>query len=195
MANKIIWVMGARLAFAEGIFNKKGIAGDPDSTPRYNCGLILPPTDKQVKEIEDACEELVLNHDWKGDADAADVLRLLKKKDRLAIHDGDDKQKYAGFPGNFYLSPSSDSRPTVVDRDRTPLTEKDGRIYSGCYVNAKVELWVQDNKWGQRVNASLLGVQFVNDGDAFGSGSPPANPDDFPDLDAGEGGEDDSLFS
>jgi hypothetical protein len=194
MANKIMWVMNARLAFAEGVFEKKGIAGDASSTPRYNCGLILAPSDPQIKVIEEAQRELVLAHDWKGDEEAEAVLRLLEKKDRLALHDGDDKQKYAGFPGNYYLSPNADTRPTVVDRDKSPLTAKDGRIYSGCYVNAKVELWVQDNKWGQRVNSTLLGVQFVKDGDAFGSGSPPANPDDFPDLDAGEGAEDDSLF-
>lgn len=196
MANKIMWIMGARLAFADGVFDKKKIAGDDSSAPRFNCGLIIPPNDKQVAEIEEAMEELVLNYDWKGDDEPADIYKLLKKKDRLALHDGDDKQKYAGFPGNLYLSPSADTRPTVVDRDRSPLTDKDGKIYSGCYVNAKVELWVQDNKWGQRVNATLLGIQFVKDGDAFGAGAPPANPDDFPDLDASGGDDDDdSLFS
>lgn len=195
MANHIMWVMGARLAFAEGVFNKKGIAGDSSSTPRFNCALILPPNNKQVAEIKEAQKELVLGFDWKGDEKPADIYKRLEKKDFLALHDGNDKAKWAGFPGNMFLSPNADTRPTVVDRDRSPLVEKDGKIYSGCYVNAKIELWVQDNNWGQRVNATLLGIQFVKDGDAFGAGAPPANPDDFPDLDAGEGAEDDSLFN
>lgn len=194
MANEIVWVMGARLAFADGVFEKKAIAGDSSSTPRYNCCLLLPQGDKQVKVIEALQEQLVLEHEWKSKEKGADVLKSLTKKDRLALHDGDDKTKYEGFPGAVYLSPSSDTRPTTIDRDRSPLTKDDGKIYGGCYVNAKVEIWVQDNQWGQRVNAKLLGVQFVKDGDSFGSGSPPANPDDFPDLDAGEGSEDDALF-
>lgn len=194
MANHTIWVRNARIAFADTIFEKKGIAGDPDSTPRYNCSLLLPAGDKQVIEISGIQQRLVLEHEWKDKTEGAEVLRLLAKKDRLALHDGDDKQKWAGFPGTMYLSPSSDTRPTVVDRDRSPLTKDDGKVYSGCYVNAKIEIWVQDNKWGQRVNATLLGVQFVKDGDAFGAGAPPANPDDFPDLDA-SGDDDDDMFA
>jgi hypothetical protein len=192
--NHVMWVMNARIAFAPSIFKKSAIAGDSSSTPRYNCGLILPPKDKQVAEIEKVMKELALGHDWKGDATAEDVYKMLVKKDRLALHDGDDKPNYAGYPGNVYLSPNADTRPTVVNRDRSQLTESDGVIYSGCYVNAKVELWVQDNKWGQRVNATLLGVQFVKDGDAFGSGAAPANPDDFPDLDASDGSDEDEMM-
>lgn len=193
MANHIMWVMGARLAFAEGVFKKKAIANDPSSTPRYNCGLLLPADDKQVAAITKIEKDLVTEHQWKSKEDGEAVYKTLKKKDKLALKDGDDKTKYDGFAGCMYLSPSTDTRPTVVDRDRSPLTEDDGKVYSGCYVNAKVEIWVQDNNWGQRVNCKLLGVQFVKDGDSFGSGSPPANPDDFPDLDAA-GGEDDDMM-
>lgn len=201
MANHVMWIMGARLAFAETIFEKKGIAGDPNSKPRYNCCLLLPADNKQVAEIEKITEDLVLGHSWKDaprdDKDneyAKSLLKTLGKKDRLALHDGDDKQKWAGFPGTMYLSPSSDTRPTTVNRDRSPLTKDDGVLYSGCYANAKVEIWVQDNGFGERVNVGLLGVQFVRDGDSFGAGSPPANPDDFPDLDA-SGGDDDDMFA
>lgn len=193
MSNETIWVMNARLAFAEGVFKKKPIASDPKSKPRFNCGLLLLPADPQIKTIETLQKKLALEHDWKGGKEAKKVFDEMLKKDRLALHDGDDKSNYAGFEGTRYLSPSADTRPTVVDRDKSPLAEDDGRIYSGCYVNAKVEIWVQDNQWGQRVNATLLGVQFVKDGDAFGAGAPPPNPDDFPDLDASDDG-DDPLF-
>lgn len=193
MASKTIWVRG-RLAFAEGVFEKKGIAGDPSSKPRYGCSIIIPGDSKQVDEIEKLEAELADEQQWKSKEKGADVLKTLRKKDRAALKDGDDKAgKYDGFAGNRYISPSNDTRPTVVDRDRSPLTKDDGRIYAGCEVNAKVEFWCQDNNYGQRLNTTLLGIQFVADGDAFGAGSPPANPDDFPDLDA-DGGEDDNLF-
>lgn len=193
MASKIMWVSG-RLSFADTLFEKKGIAGDPSSKPRYGCSIILQDGDKQIAEIEALELALCEEHSWKDKSKGADVHKQLAKKDRLALKDGDDKPKYEGFPGNRYIAPSADTRPTVVDRDRSPLTKEDGKPYSGCYVNAKVEFWTQDNNYGQRVNCTLLGVQFVKDGDAFGAGSPPANPDDFPDLDAGGDSDDDSLF-
>lgn len=186
MASKEIWIMGARIAFAPGIFKKSPPANDPKGKARYNCSLILPPTHKQLDELRGVELQLCKEHDWKSGDKGVDVHKRLEKKDRLAVHDGDDKTKYEGFEGNFFLSPSADTRPTVMHgHTREPISEDDGIVYSGCVVNAKVELWVQDNQWGERVNATLLGVQFVRDGDAFGSGSKPANPDDFPDLDAG----------
>jgi hypothetical protein len=75
-------------------------------------------------------------------------------------------------------------RPTVINRDRTPLTAADGVIYSGCHGNVQVEVWAQDNSYGKRINAQLLGVQFTRDGDSFGGGTQPAKPDDFADLSA-----------
>jgi len=59
------------------------------------------------------------------------------------------------------------------------LTENDNRIYAGCYVNAIVVLWAQNNNYGKRINANLLGVQFVADGSPFGDGGTSAGVDDF----------------
>jgi len=41
-----------------------------------------------------------------------------------------------------------------------------------------VDIWPQDNKWGQRVNCTLRGVMFANDGENFGGGTP-ASADEF----------------
>jgi hypothetical protein len=48
-------------------------------------------------------------------------------------------------------------------------------------VVAIVELWAQDNSWGKRINATLKGVQFYQDGEAF-AGGVSASADDFEDL-------------
>ena len=72
-------------------------------------------------------------------------------------------------------------RPLVVDADKSPLVAEDGKPYSGCYVNASVELWPQDNNYGKRVNATLMGVQFFRDGESF-SGGGVASEDDFDDV-------------
>ena len=98
--------------------------------------------------------------------------------DRLCLRDGDESA-YDGYAGCVSLRASNNSRPLVLNRDRTPLTEDDGVIYAGCYVNAIVELWSQDNQWGKRINCNLLGVQFVRDGDPFGDGGRVASADEF----------------
>jgi hypothetical protein len=60
----------------------------------------------------------------------------------------------------------------VIDRDTKPLTAADGRPYGGCFVDASVDIWAQDNSWGKRINAKLRWVQFRGDGDAFSGGAP-----------------------
>jgi hypothetical protein len=72
-------------------------------------------------------------------------------------------------------------RPLVLDRDKSPLTQSDGRPYAGCYVNGSIELWCQDNAYGKRINATLRGVQFYKDGEAFAGGGS-ATADEFDDL-------------
>ena len=78
-------------------------------------------------------------------------------------------QKYDGWAGMIAVSTSNKVRPVVVDRARNPVAEGDTESpYSGCYVNASITLWAQNNKFGKRINANLRGVQFVDDGEAFG---------------------------
>lgn len=84
---------------------------------------------------------------------------------------GDDPKKVDldGYgPGVMFVSASSDRKIPVVDRDKTPLGEDDGRPYSGCYVNVVLRLWAQDNEFGKRINAQLRAVQFARDGEPFG---------------------------
>lgn len=97
--------------------------------------------------------------------------------DRICLKDGDNFD-YAGYAGHMSLKASNNRRPLVIDRDRSPLTEDDNRIYAGCYVNAIIEFWVQNNGFGKRINANLLGVQFYKDGEPFADGES-ASTNDF----------------
>jgi hypothetical protein len=172
----------ARLAFP-AIFEPKSVAGEE---PAFSASLIIPPDHPQMAEINEAIEA-VAKEKW--GAKAAEQLKAMRAKGNVCLHDGDEKANYDGFEGNFYVSSRSKTRPLVLDRDKSPLTQSDGRPYGGCYVYASLELWAQDNQFGKRVNAQLKGVQFYRDGDAF-SGGAPADESDFDDLtegaDAGE---------
>jgi len=167
-----------RLAFPV-LFEAKTVNGE--GKPAFSASFLIEPDDPQVKAINAAIEQCAKDK-WGAKADV--VLKGMRAQDKVALHDGDLKAAYDGFPGMFYVSARSATRPGVFDRDRTPLVEADGKPYAGCYVNAVVELWAQDNNYGKRVNASLSGVQFSSDGDAFAGGGA-ASEDDFDDLAVG----------
>ncbi|AUR82036.1 nucleic acid-binding, OB-fold protein [Vibrio phage 1.017.O._10N.286.55.C11] len=96
--------------------------------------------------------------------------------------DGDTKD-YDGYEGMMAFKGSNNKRPTVIDRDRTPLAEEDDVIYAGCYVNAIVDLWYSDHpKGGKQVLGNVMGVQFVKDGEVFGTDTT-AKADDFEVID------------
>lgn len=167
-----------RLAFP-CLFEAKTVNGE--GKPAFSACFLLDPADPQVKELN-AAIETVAREKWGAKADA--IIKQMRAQDKVALHDGDLKSNYDGFPGNLYVSARSATRPLVIDKDKSALTEPDGKPYAGCYVNASIELWAQDNNYGKRVNASLRGVQFFRDGDAFAGGGA-ASEDEFDDLAVG----------
>lgn len=174
-----------RLAFPQ-LFKPTTVNGEGE--PAYSASLILPPNHPQAEAIREA-QEKVGSEKW--GAKWAAVKKELTAKDRFALHDGDSKTQYDGFEGNLFVATRAkqSARPTVIDRNKTPLTEADGRPYAGCYVNASIELWAQDNAYGKRINAQLRGVQFYRDGDSFAGGAP-ASADEFGDVEEGADAED-----
>ncbi|EKS9794858.1 MULTISPECIES: DUF2815 family protein [Burkholderia] len=170
-----IKLSNVRLAFPQ-LFEAKTVNGE--GKPAFSAAFLIDPADPQVKELNAAIDQ-VAKDKWGAKADA--ILKQMRAQDKIALHDGDLKSNYDGFPGNLFVSSRSATRPLVIDKDKTPLTEQDGKPYAGCYVNASVELWAQDNSFGKRVNASLRGVQFLRDGDAFAGGGA-ASEDEFDEI-------------
>jgi hypothetical protein len=165
-------VENVRLAFPN-LFEAKSVNGEGD--PAYSANFLFPQTHPAHKAVMDGIDAAGAE---KFGAKWGTIRKELIAKDKLCLHDGITKADYNGYAGNWFVSARNKARPTVVDRDRTPLTISDGRPYAGCYVNAIIEIWAQDNAFGKRVNASLRGVQFLTDGDAF-AGSAPASEDEF----------------
>jgi hypothetical protein len=97
------------------------------------------------------------------------------------IRDGGEREGKEGFgDGVVFLRASSSKRPTVIKRDKTPAVEEDDLFYGGAIVNAIITLWPQNRRDGKRVNASLGGVQFVREGERFGTA--PTSAEEFPDV-------------
>jgi len=167
-----------RLAFPS-LFEAKTVNGE--GKPAFSATFLIDPADPQVKTLNAAIDQ-VAKEKWGAKADA--MIKQMRAADKVCLHSGDLKSSYDGFPGNLFVSARNPVRPTVVDADKTPLVESDGKPYAGCYVHAVLELWPQDNNYGKRVNATLMGVQFLRDGDSF-TGGGAASEDDFDDVSAG----------
>lgn len=177
----LVKLKNVRLAFPQ-LFEARAFDGEGDGA--YSATFILDKTNPSVKDMETVIAT-VAKDKWAAKADA--MLKDLRAKDKTCLHDGDGKADYDGFPDNLYVSARNKSRPLVINRDKTPLTQSDGIPYGGCFVNANIDVWAQDNNFGKRINATLVGVQFSKDDQAF-SGATPATPDDFDSVeeDAGE---------
>lgn len=78
-------------------------------------------------------------------------------------------EKNPSYKGCYILEANSTRRPVTVNRDKSALTEDDGVIYSGCYVNASLAADAYEyGKVKRGVKVYLNGVQFVRDGERFG---------------------------
>lgn len=150
--------------------------------PKFSAAFLFPPDHLAHDKVKKAMQEVAKD---KWGEKAAEVYKKLKASDRLALHDGASKSDYAGYADNMFINSTNALRPTVVDGNKTPLSPSDGKPYSGCYVNAVIELWAQDNKYGKRINASLMGIQFYADGERLAGGAV-ASEDDFEEIPGAE---------
>lgn len=176
-----IVLRNVRLSFPQ-LFEPKAVG--TDGKPRYGASFLISKKDKANLDLINKEIARLVKDKFKG--------KPLPEKDQ-PLHDGDTKD-YDGYEGHFYLSANRSEKqkqPTVVDSDKTPLTEKDNRPYAGCYVNAIVRFFsmggVGDKQggYGKKICCSLETVQFAKDGDPFGAAR--ASLDDLPDIeDEGE---------
>ena len=164
-----------RLSFPQ-LFEAKTVNGE--GKPAFSASFLIDPKDSQVAVINNAINAVAAEK-WGAKAEA--MLKTIRAADKTCLHSGDLKANYDGFEGMLYVSARNAIKPLVVDTNRSPLTEQDGKPYAGCYVNVSLELWPQDNNYGKRINATLMGVQFYKDGESFVGGGV-ASEDDFDDL-------------
>jgi hypothetical protein len=184
----IVKVTNVRISFPQ-LFKPKAVSGDGDGEPRFSAAFVIVPGSANAKTLASAMETIA-KEKWGAKGPA--ILAELKQKGRVAYKESPlskDGEVYDGFEGMYSLNASNPQRVTVIDRDTTPLTSQDGRPYGGCYVDASIDLWVQDNAWGKRVNAKLRWVQFRGDGDAF-TGGAPVTEDEFENIADGASAED-----
>ena len=146
------------IAFCQDLFTPG--SNDPTQKLAWTSTFIFAKDSDADKTMLDIMDK-VAHEKW--GKDAAKTFTDLKNKDKICYKDGDTKIMYGGFEGNMFVSARNGKcAPQVLNRDLKPITESQGLIAPGCIVNALIDVWAQDNKYGKRINALLLGVQYVS---------------------------------
>lgn len=169
MANKVnkirVVLTNVRLSFAN-IFEPKGFNG---SEPRYSASFLISKQDNEnINKVREAIKA-VAKLEWN-----TDVPKF--KENQLCLRDGDG-ETWGGYADHFFVSSGNKLKVAVRDLDGTDLTKQSednnpgDKPLSGDYVNAVIEVWAQNNNYGKRINANLVGVQYVKTGSRFSKGS------------------------
>ncbi len=86
-----------------------------------------------------------------------------------SIRDGMEKEATPGYGADIvFISARNERKIPVVDQKLQPLDPESGLPYAGCYVDATVRCWAQDNSYGKRLNWALVNVQYRRKGEPFG---------------------------
>lgn len=184
-----VMLKNVRIAFCQSLL---GDAEDYQGNGvfRHSATFLVVPGSENDKAINAAIKAEAANV-WGKKADS--TLEGLKgNSNKYCYQNGNTKPDYDGFPGNMTIGAHrkrADGRPLLLDSVKDPetgkaakLTGAEGRIYAGCYVNAKISVYCQAGQ-NSGVRAGLLGVQFAGPGDSFG-GAGRAKEDDFDAVEA-----------
>lgn len=154
--------------------------------PKYSIVGLSP---KDRKDVVQACVKAI---------DALLAEKNDGKKipsDKKFMRDGDQTGK-EGYEGCYTINASeSENNPPILrdERNKTVTPDKALRkFYAGCVVNILIKPWFQNNKFGKRVNASLLAVQFMEDGEPLGTER--ISEEDVDGAFEDHGGDDDNGF-
>lgn len=139
-----------------------------EGKPKFGIvGMLSKKTHVAAKDlVKEAMDELLKSND---NAKVA--------ADKKFIRNGDDQDREE-YENHWTVSAREERRPAVRNQ-RGELVIEESKIadmvYGGCYCNILIRPWYQDGQkvgkgYGKRINAGLVGVQFVKDGESFGEG-------------------------
>ena len=184
--SKKVMIRNVRLSY-EHIFQPSAM--DDNSTPKYSAEILIPKDHQDLPTIKRALLEagaekfpqaFAAGKPWPMGFTSA-----LKDADRDTDSNGTVlAEKNPEAKGCYILKTQSTRRPVTLGRRKEQLTEADGVIYSGCYINVSAAFdGYEFGKVKKGVTCYLNGVQFVADGERFGSDA----SNDFDALDGGAG--------
>lgn len=156
---KFFMLKNVRISFPD-LFKRSVVKGVEGS---YGATFLLDPEEHAgvIKQLDTEIQRLI-----KANLKGAKV-----PSDKRCLKDGDDMTR-TEYEGHMVVSANSKDKPHVFKpgTQQKAETEEESSIYSGCYVDAKISLWAQNNDYGKRVNAQLIAVRYAGEGEAFSAG-------------------------
>lgn len=180
---EVIYLSNKRMSFAH-LAEPHAPGNAQNAKKRYSADFIMPENDPDWNKVMQQVQA-VATEKWKDQAQA--VLQMIYQDRRSrCFGDGQEKvnkqtmQPYPEYVGMKYISGLRDFPPQLIRTDGSPVDPQNTmeyqqlarQLYSGCYVNAALQIWAQENEHGRGIRCELLGVQFANDGEPLGAESP-----------------------
>ena len=176
-----VHLKNVRLCFAHNVFTaSKPAVATADVKEKYRGEFLVEVGSENHTNMKAAIHAEAVR-EW-GEK-ATDNLKAVAATGKVwCLRDGDLKER-PEYKGKLVVSAKNEIRPLVIDQNRGPVDKESGRIYSGCYVNAIIDVKA-GSKPSKQLYAYLLGVQLHADGERL-SGSVAA-ADDFEALPGAE---------
>ena len=139
---------------------------------KYSASLVFAKNSDTAKRAKEAVAELLANEEVKK------LMGKTKIKYEL-LRDGDEKDD-KNYEGCYFINAKAneDHKPKVMDRDRVEIVDPN-EIYSGCYVQAVLNLYAYNKNGNSGIGASLLGIRKIKDGEPLTGGH--VSDEDFDD--------------
>lgn len=180
--SEIILLSNVRLSFPHIAEPQKQMSENGERVS-YNAAFLMAPDHPGFLKFTEAVNAMALA---KWGQHAPNVLQMCAADTKKRCYGkGEEKvnsktfQPYDGYAGNVYINAGKNVMPQIIGPngigiDPANIAECQAqarKMYGGCYVNAAVKPWLQENKHGRAVRCDLVAVQFFADGAPFGEGA------------------------
>ena len=180
----VIFLSNVRLSFPQLVEPRASVEG---GVKKYSADFIMSADHAGFKQF--MTQYLTLAQ-TKWNEHAQQVMQMIQADRKLRCYcAGDEKidkktfKPYSGYAGMVAISANKDQMPQMIQSDGAPVEAGNTlayqslarKMYGGCYVNAAVKPWIQENKHGRGIRCDLVAVQFYADGEAFGEGAADAS--------------------
>ena len=182
--SEIIMLTNTRLSFPQLV---EARAYQEGQAKKFSADLILDPAGEDWKKVMHSAMQSA-QEKWGDNAQA--VLQMCQADRKLrAFGNGAEKvdkktfKPYEGYEGAVYVSANNANPPQMIESNGKSVDPTNTmayqalarKMYGGCYVNAAIKFWIQDNKYGRGIRCELIALQFAKDGTPFGDAAPDAS--------------------
>ena len=185
--SEIIYLANVRLSFPH-LVEARAATDNPGAVKKYSADFIMAPDRTGFQQFYQCYSELALEK-WGEHAPA--VMQLIQNDRKTRCYgNGNEKvnrktfQPYDGYKDMVFISANNANPPQMIQADGKPVDAGNTmayqalarKMYGGCYVNAAIKPWPQDNMHGRGIRCDLVAIQFAADGEAFGEGAVDVTP-------------------